>query len=153
MEVWSVILMIFLLISVVSMTSVSARDWEEGDYGQVRWDSYCRYTGHYISYKHSSDRQCGRVCLSNSRCTHFTQGNGVCYIVDMECLSMMAGHLGGFVITFPIVRLMVNSSTIFYHLDFTLFMELLARIYASFIHGMRKEFLYLVAPNTFSSIN
>ena len=29
-----------------------------------------------------------------------------CMKVDMECLSM-AGHLGGFVVTFPIVRLMV----------------------------------------------
>jgi hypothetical protein len=54
MKVSSVILSIFLLISVVSMTSVSARDWKEGDYGQVRWDSYCRYVGDYISYKQRS---------------------------------------------------------------------------------------------------
>nr|CAH0109142.1 unnamed protein product [Daphnia galeata] len=83
MKVSSVILSIFLLISAmlsIPVSSVSARDWKEGDNGDVRWDNYCRYVGDYISYKHSTDRQCGRVCLFNYRCTHFTHGDGVCYM-------------------------------------------------------------------------
>lgn len=78
----SILLSIFLLISAVSMTSVSAGDWKDGDNGAVHWDSYCRYAGQYMTYKYSSDRQCGGVCLAQPGCTHFTQGDGVCYLYN-----------------------------------------------------------------------
>ena len=104
----SVILTIFLLISVVSMTSVSARDWKEGDNGQVRWDSYCRYVGDYFSYKHSSDIANMDKSASptiDARTLHMGMEPVTCIPVDMERGSEITGHLGGFVVTFPLVPL------------------------------------------------
>ena len=103
----SVILSIFLLISaIMSISSVSARDWKEGDNGEVRWDNYCRYVGDYISYKHSSDCQCGRVCpILDVLTSHRGMESVTCIPVDMERGSEVTGHLGGFVVTFPLVPL------------------------------------------------
>ena len=106
MKVSSVILSIFLLISVVSMTSVSARDWKSGDNGQVRWDSYCRYVGHYIFP--TSTAAIANVDESASPTidaliSHMGMEPVTCIPVDMERGSEVTGHLGGFVVTFPLV--------------------------------------------------
>ena len=74
-----------MLISAVSMTTVSARHWMDGvhgDSGLVRWDLYCRYVGDYIGLQRSQNYECGRVCLTNSRCTHFTDGDGNCFMYN-----------------------------------------------------------------------
>ena len=76
----SSILSVALLIAAVSMTTVLA--WNVGDNGLSRWQSNCRYVGDYITLKPSNDRQCGGVCIAQSGCTHFTQGDGTCYMYN-----------------------------------------------------------------------
>nr|CAH0105163.1 unnamed protein product [Daphnia galeata] len=74
----SSILSIVLLIAAVSMTTVSA--WNAGDGGLSLWDNNCHFGTNFFTSKSSSAEQCGGVCIAQSGCTHFTQGNGVCYM-------------------------------------------------------------------------
>nr|CAH0105166.1 unnamed protein product [Daphnia galeata] len=78
----SSILSIVLLIAVVSMRTVSSDEWNVGDGGLSRWQSDCRYVGDYITLKSSSPDQCGGVCIAQSGCTHFTHGDGHCYMYN-----------------------------------------------------------------------
>ena len=75
----SSVLSIFLLIAAVSMTTVSAQ-WNVGDGGLSRWHSNCRYVGDHIGLKPSNDGQCGGICILYPGCTHFTHGDGTCYM-------------------------------------------------------------------------
>ncbi len=76
MKVSSFVLSIFLVISAMAMTTVSAHDWKVGDNGISRRDNNCRYVGDYIGlHKPSISEQCGGFCLNNSECTHFTYGD------------------------------------------------------------------------------
>lgn len=70
----------FLLLSVVSMTTVSARSWKIGDNGLVRWDNNCDFYGFDIGQRASGGDQCGGICIANSRCTHFTHAGGICFL-------------------------------------------------------------------------
>ena len=56
------------------------RHWQIGDSGLSRWDFSCDFTGRDIDSKSSSGEQCGGICISNSQCTHFTFGNGICWM-------------------------------------------------------------------------
>jgi hypothetical protein len=75
------VLSIFLFISAVLMTNVSARDWKVGENGLVRWDTNCHYSNNnQIGNKPSTGEQCGGVCIANNKCTHFAYGFGTCYM-------------------------------------------------------------------------
>ena len=81
----SSVLSIFLLISAVSMTTVSARDWQVGDNGLSRWDWNCDFNGHDISCSPASGEQCGGICIAHAStssppCSHFTYSGGTCCI-------------------------------------------------------------------------
>ena len=62
------------------VSAVSAHDWQSGNNGQVMWASGCDFLGNDISNQPSSGEDCGGICLSNPSCTHFSWGNGVCYL-------------------------------------------------------------------------
>jgi hypothetical protein len=105
MKISSVVLSFFFLISVVSMTSVSARDWKEGDYGQVRWDSYCRYVAIIFPTSTAAIANVDEFAspILDALTSHKGMESVTCTKVSSEGVSTMAGHLGGFVVTFPIV--------------------------------------------------
>ncbi|EFX87207.1 hypothetical protein DAPPUDRAFT_236047 [Daphnia pulex] len=71
----------FLLMAALSMTAESARKWKEGDNGLVRWDLDCTFESSvHIASKDIPGDQCGRFCLANKDCTHFTYKSGTCYL-------------------------------------------------------------------------
>jgi hypothetical protein len=79
----SSILSVVLLIAAVSMTTVSG--WTQlnvGDGGLSRWKSNCRLDGKFMTTKSSSPEQCGGVCIAQSGCTHFTHGDGTCFMYN-----------------------------------------------------------------------
>lgn len=67
-----------VLISLVM--TVSAHDWQSGSNGQVMWAFKCDFYGNDIGNQPSSSEDCGGICVSNPSCTHFSWGNGVCYL-------------------------------------------------------------------------
>jgi hypothetical protein len=58
----------------------TARNWKVGDNGLARWDHDCRYVGNFISQRSSPSGQCGGLCIANFRCTHFSHGDGACFM-------------------------------------------------------------------------
>ena len=65
----------------VNCPSTSARNWQIGDNGLVRWDSNCDFSGNDIGQQPSRPEQCGGICIANPSCTHFTWGAGeLCYM-------------------------------------------------------------------------
>ena len=56
--------------------------WHDGDDDQVSWANHCDFAGHDImQQKTLNAEECSALCLTNSRCTHFTWGIGsVCFM-------------------------------------------------------------------------
>ena len=71
---------IFFLVSAVFVSTVFARNWRQGDNGQVRWDYNCDFYGSDLYNKPSTGEQCGGFCIAESQCTHFTYYSGTCYL-------------------------------------------------------------------------
>ena len=72
--------MFVLSVLVLVMSTASARFWQVGDNGLVRWDYNCDYWGNDIAASPSLGEQCGGVCYANPSCTHFTHRDGTCYL-------------------------------------------------------------------------
>jgi hypothetical protein len=63
---------IFLIVSAIYMVSVFARVWEYAERGQVRWASNCDFANFTFLSVDVANSRCGRECLNNWGCTHFT---------------------------------------------------------------------------------
>jgi len=48
--------------------------WQDGNNGKVTWAHGCEFSGNEIRYVSSRGEDCGNLCLSHSRCTHFNWG-------------------------------------------------------------------------------
>ena len=72
------------LVAIVSCCS--ACPWKDGDNGQVNWALGCDFYGSdYASVANTPGSQCGRRCISDGRCTHFTWADvegGTCYLKE-----------------------------------------------------------------------
>lgn len=80
------ILNIFVVCSIVGwnpdeyVDTHSKYDWYDGEEGKVKWAQGCDFKGNDFSCVTSVPQLCGRLCVDDSRCTHFTYyyGNGTC---------------------------------------------------------------------------
>ena len=90
-----------LVLLLVTVACVSARNWQFGDNGLTRWDSDCDFTWYDIGEKPSLAEQCGGVCIANPRCTHFTwvPGRG-CIMKNVDRLTErhQAGSVCGWIV-------------------------------------------------------
>ena len=91
-------LMLFTAVTVI-ISGTSGFDWKCDSSGTVRWDYNCDFSGHDITRKDSKSEECGNLCLGNENCTHFTHGNGVCYLKKGNNLNAVgsSGTVCGFV--------------------------------------------------------
>ena len=56
-------------------------NWQDGDNGKVMWASSCDFYGHDIRHVKSRGEDCGRLCYTDAKCTHFSWGwMGNCYL-------------------------------------------------------------------------
>ena len=78
---------VLLLMSVVLVSTVSARNWKKVLGGRIRWD-HCNHTGSRIKTApidgrgSSSEkaRQCGGLCITLHGCMAFTVAGSTCYL-------------------------------------------------------------------------
>ncbi len=55
--------------------------WQDGENGQIKWAKDCDFFGYGFHQVKSKDKDCGGLCLANSRCTHFTwDWEGNCHL-------------------------------------------------------------------------
>ena len=59
---------------------VSSRMWFGGENFKVTWAYGCDYYGNDIASLSIANGKCGRSCLNNKECTHFTWLDGTCYL-------------------------------------------------------------------------
>ncbi|XP_046656144.1 uncharacterized protein LOC124349511 [Daphnia pulicaria] len=71
-------LFLISLIGAIFMTTVSARLWEYSDSNQVRWSTNCNFLGSDYLLIFAANDQCGKICLDNWGCTHFTASRTSC---------------------------------------------------------------------------
>ena len=76
----SLLMVLPSLVLLFLSTTISAQNWQDGDNGKIRWASNCDFFGSDIEKKNGPGERCGNFCLANSRCTHFTSVNNVCYM-------------------------------------------------------------------------
>ena len=73
----------FCACSYDSQTGTSTCDtytqWNDSDDG-VSWAKDCDFTGHDIFKTNSPSTDCGKLCLKNKQCTHFTWSKGNCHL-------------------------------------------------------------------------
>ncbi len=56
-------------------------DWRDGVNGQVKWAQGCDFSGNDFRQVKGVAEECGGLCVADSRCTHFTYGDGgLCYL-------------------------------------------------------------------------
>ena len=84
MKVSSSVLSIFLLISAVAMTTVSAAGVKVSTGLTVSWENDCRYLiEDYVDVVPSNGiEHCGDDCVKNSACNYFDHVEGVCYMYN-----------------------------------------------------------------------
>ncbi len=73
-----------VLVALLLVVVVSARDWKVGDNGLSRWDSGCFFhanSNEVIGSQPASAEQCGGVCIANPRCNHFSFKSGNCFMI------------------------------------------------------------------------
>jgi hypothetical protein len=78
---------IFLMVSTIFMVNVSARVWDYMEGNQVRWSPYCSFpssAGSDIAVVSVPSYRCGRECLNNWGCTHFTARRSTCTLKRNE---------------------------------------------------------------------
>jgi hypothetical protein len=71
---------ISLIASAIFVTTVFARVWDYAEGGQVRWSTNCNFNVSDIQTVFVPNNQCGRVCIDNWACTHFTASRTVCVL-------------------------------------------------------------------------
>ena len=81
----SVHFILLMAVLLVNAADVSARFWRTGAHG-VRFDFSCRFGGGDIYQTMTPHwHECIDSCAAESRCTHFSHGDGRCYL----------NHIGG----------------------------------------------------------
>ncbi|KAI9556722.1 hypothetical protein GHT06_016513 [Daphnia sinensis] len=76
----TVLLCLPLLLTVLScLVEAAWEDWNTG-YGGVKWLLNCDFPGYDIGNRPSSGQDCGRICMENPNCNHFSHFNGICYM-------------------------------------------------------------------------
>lgn len=73
-------LLLLTLLSLVVINKTAAYDFQKGSNGQVMWSLNCDFYGNDVSNVQSAASACGDICAGNSKCTHFTWANNVCYM-------------------------------------------------------------------------
>ncbi|KAK4015611.1 hypothetical protein OUZ56_030586 [Daphnia magna] len=73
-----------LLLAVLSPCLIEAawEDWNTG-YGNVKWLFNCDFPGYDIGNQPSSGEDCGRICMDNKSCNHFSHKDGICYMKNV----------------------------------------------------------------------
>ena len=76
--------LIFLTIMIpMIITSSKSIDWNIN--GQVQWARRCRFQGdHNIGQSFSTEEECGMVCLTITRCTHFVWLSDICFLKRIQ---------------------------------------------------------------------
>ena len=69
-----------VVILIVFAGTVSCRDWQSADSGQILWASGCDFYGGDIGQQSGPGDQCGAYCKGNVQCTHFTWAANTCYL-------------------------------------------------------------------------
>ncbi len=74
---------IIILLFLSAIASVLAYNWQNGGAGVI-WGQDCDFRWGDIYTKPSSAAQCGPICVSDGRCTHFTWFRGTCWVKDFN---------------------------------------------------------------------
>ena len=69
-----------ILFITLSMKSVDAQEWRDGDGGKVKWQFDCDFPGNDIKNQQIPGEQCGSLCINTNGCSHFSHSEGVCYL-------------------------------------------------------------------------
>ena len=69
-----------ILFITLSMKSVGAQEWRDGDGGKVKWQYDCDFFGYDIGNQQTAGDQCGSLCINTNGCSHFSHSEGVCYL-------------------------------------------------------------------------
>ena len=70
---------LLLMLSWLTLSAV-AYNFQSADNGSIMWASGCDYYGNDIGSQPGPGETCGSICFQNSKCTHFTWANNVCYM-------------------------------------------------------------------------
>lgn len=66
-------LWLFAIVILFHVGAVHSREWNTWqDNGDIRYSSDCEFKGHEINKHQVPDYQCRDLCISNSKCTHYT---------------------------------------------------------------------------------
>jgi hypothetical protein len=76
----NILIIIGILFIALSMKSVDAQEWRDGDGGKVKWQFDCDFFGYDIKNQQIPGEQCGSLCINTNGCSHFSHFNGVCYL-------------------------------------------------------------------------
>ena len=75
------------MLTLLMVSSVSARDWKWGNSNFIEWGNNCDFNGNdlvdsngYVTGQVSTVEQCQDLCFQNPICTHFTFSSGTCYL-------------------------------------------------------------------------
>ncbi|EFX73208.1 hypothetical protein DAPPUDRAFT_325481 [Daphnia pulex] len=71
---------IFLMVVMFMLATASARVWNYAEGNQVRWSGNCNFRGYDFQTVFVPNDRCGRACLDNSFCTHFTNTRTTCFL-------------------------------------------------------------------------
>ena len=69
-----------ILLITLSMKSVGAQEWKDGDGGKVKWQFDCDFPGYDIIREQIPAENCGCLCLNTNGCSHFSHSEGFCYV-------------------------------------------------------------------------
>ncbi|KZS16378.1 Peroxinectin-like protein [Daphnia magna] len=91
-----VLLFLPLLLAALSPCLVEGawEDWNTG-YGGVKWLFNCDFPGYDIGNQPSSGENCGRICIENSNCNHFSYHNGICYMKTVPIIHVPRSPANG----------------------------------------------------------
>lgn len=73
-NIWLIVYMVVLFTTTI-MAQSSSRNWRLSSGGKVKWSPTCDFIGGEYKRKlfvHSA-ANCGDICLSDTRCTHFVK--------------------------------------------------------------------------------
>jgi hypothetical protein len=73
----NIFIIIGILFITLSMKSVGAQEWYDGDGGKVKWQYDCDFPGNDIG---SPGELCSSLCINTDGCSHFSYFEGVCHV-------------------------------------------------------------------------
>nr|CAH0103912.1 unnamed protein product [Daphnia galeata] len=73
----NIFIIIGILFITLSMKSVGAQEWYDGDGGKVKWQYDCDFPGNDIG---SAGELCSSLCINTDGCSHFSYFEGVCHV-------------------------------------------------------------------------